>query len=300
MYTLRPLIFIPGGAALVAAVVAGIFPIAAAIIGPKDNRMTYPEYVAKNLHNDVSAFHEKFSAAGNFWCVSSAESASVVGRNDILIVAAHSVVEKQTGASRCVPRPKVGQCFYQPIRPNGTFGRKITIDPSTVKISRNRSCNEAADFYNDWAIVRLTSAATEVVPFVPLDVTDYSSSANGYTELTKFPIIALAAQNANLHHHPLATPTICDGVLGYVWQSRRNTSKSVSYGIGTNCSSGAGSSGGAVLIVPQKDQAFYVGLISGGKNNSYDYKPFDNNNFSAGPLLQGEFYNAFKDMAKRS
>ena len=108
---------------MVAAVVAGIFPIAAAIIGPKDNRMTYPEYIAKNLRNDVGAFHEKFSAAGNFWCVSSAESASVVGRNDILIVAAHSVVEKQTGASRCVPRPKVGQCFYQPIRPNGTFGR---------------------------------------------------------------------------------------------------------------------------------------------------------------------------------
>jgi len=55
-----------------------------------------------------------------------------------------------------------------------------------------------------------------------------------------------------------------------------------------------------VLIVPQKDQAFYVGLISGGKNNSCDYRPFDNNNFSAGPLLQGEFYDAFKDMAKRS
>ena len=66
MYTLRPLIFILGGAALVAAVVAGIFPIAAAIIGPKDNRMTYPEYVAKNLRNDVGAFHEKFSAAAIF------------------------------------------------------------------------------------------------------------------------------------------------------------------------------------------------------------------------------------------
>ena len=55
-----------------------------------------------------------------------------------------------------------------------------------------------------------------------------------------------------------------------------------------------------MLIVPQKDQAFYVGLISGGKNNSCDYRPFDNNNFSAGPLLQGEFYDAFKDMAKKA
>jgi hypothetical protein len=51
--------------------------------------MTYPEYIAKNLRNDVGVFHEKFSAEGNFWCVSSAESAAVVGRNDILIVAAH-------------------------------------------------------------------------------------------------------------------------------------------------------------------------------------------------------------------
>jgi hypothetical protein len=257
--------------------------------------MTYPEFIAKNLGNDVGEFHEKFSAAGNFWCVNSAESGSVVGRNDILIVAAHSVVERERGG-RCVHRPNIGRCFYQPIRANGSFGRKITIDPSTLKISRNRSCNEAADFYDDWAIVKLISAASEVVPFVPLDVTDYSSRANGYTELSKLPIIALSAQNENLKRHPLATPTICDGVLGFVWPSPRNRSTIVSYGIGTNCSSGAGNSGGAVLIVPQNGQLFYAGLISGGKNSSYDYRPFGNINFSAGPLLQGDFYDALQSM----
>jgi hypothetical protein len=285
--------------AVVVAVAVGVFPTVAAIIGPKDNRMTYPEYIAKNLGNDVGEFHEKFSAAGNFWCVNSAESGSVVGQNEILIVAAHSVVEKEKGG-RCVHRPNLSQCFYQPIRANGSFGRKIAIDPSTLKISRNRSCNEAADFYNDWAIVKLTSAASEVVPFIPLDATDYSSRENGYTELSKLPIIALSAQNANLKHHHLATPTICDGVLGFVWRNPRNNSADVSYGIGTNCSSGAGSSGGAVLMVPQNDRVFYAGLTSGGKNSSYDYRPFDNNNFSAGPLLQGEFYDVLRSMVNHT
>jgi hypothetical protein len=297
MYELGPSVFALGSVVTVAAVAVAIFPTVAAIIGPKDNRMTYAEYIAKNLGNDVGEFHEEFSAAGNFGCIDSAESASVVGRNDILIVAAHSVVEKRRGGGRCVQRTNIRRCYYQPIRANGTFGRKITIDPSTLKISRN--CNEAADFDDDWAIVRLTSAATEVVPFVPLDVSEYSSKANSYTELTKFPIIALAAQNANFRHHPLATPTICDGILGYVWQSHKNSSRSENYGIGTNCSSGAGSSGGAVLIVPQKHRVFYAGLISGGMNSSYDYMPFDNGNFSAGPLLQGEFYDVLMDMAKR-
>ena len=147
--------------------------------------------------------------------------------------------------------------------------------------------------------MRLTSAATEVVPFVPLDVSAYSSKATGFTELTKFPAIVLAAKNANLRHHPLATPTICDGILGYVWQNHGNSSTSASYGIGTNCSSGPGNSGGAVLIVPQKDRVFYAGLISGGMNSSYDYRSFDNGNFSAGPLLQGEFYDVLMDVAKR-
>lgn len=297
MYELRPQVFILAIAVMFAALAVGIFSTVAAIVGPKDNRVTYPEYITKNLGNDVGEFHEKFSAAGNFWCVDSAESAAVVGRNDILIVAAHSVIKKGKGGGRCVQRGNISQCFYQPIKANGTFGRKITIDPSTLKFSRN--CNETADFDDDWAIVRLTSAATEVVPFVPLDVSDYSSKANGYTELTKFPIIVAAAQNANLRHHPLATPTICDGILGYVWQSPGNSSTSASYGIGTNCSSGAGNSGGAVLIVPQKDRVFYAGLISGGMNSSYDYRPFDNNNFSAGPLLQGEFYDVLSDMVKR-
>jgi hypothetical protein len=296
MYKRQPALLILGSAVTIVAVAVGLFPTVAAIIGPKDNRMTYPEYIAKKLGNDVGEFHEKFSAAGNFWCVNSAESASVVGRNDILIVAAHSVVEKERGGGRCVQRPNLGRCFYQPIQATGTFGRKITIRPLTLRFSQKHSCNDAADFYNDWAIVRLTSAATEVVPFVPLEVTDYSSRENGYGELATFSIIALAAQNANFRHHPLATPTICDGVLGFIWQSHLHTSTSGSYGIGTNCSSGAGDSGGAVLTVPQKDRVFYAGLISGGKNSSYDYRPFDNSNFSAGPLLQGEFYDVLQSM----
>jgi hypothetical protein len=94
---------------------------------------------------------------------------------------AHSILrrpKKGKGGGRCVQRGNISQCFYQPIKANGTFGRKITIDPSTLKFSRN--CNETADFDDDWAIVRLTSAATEAVPFVPLEVSNYSSKANGF------------------------------------------------------------------------------------------------------------------------
>jgi hypothetical protein len=107
MYELRPQVFILAIAVMFAALAVGIFSTVAAIVGPKDNRVTYPEYITKNLGNDVGEFHEKFSAAGNFWCVDSAESAAVVGRNDILIVAAHSVIKKGKGGGRCVQRGNI-------------------------------------------------------------------------------------------------------------------------------------------------------------------------------------------------
>jgi hypothetical protein len=57
MYELRPQVFILAIATMFVALAA-----VAAIVGPKDNRMTYPEYITKNLGNDVGAFHESAPA----------------------------------------------------------------------------------------------------------------------------------------------------------------------------------------------------------------------------------------------
>ena len=51
-------------------------------------------------------------------------------------------------------------------------------------------------------------------------------------------------------------------------------------------------------MMPQKDRVFYAGLISGGKDSSYDHRSFHDNNFSGGPLLQGEFYDMLQGIAK--
>jgi hypothetical protein len=44
------------------------------------------------------------------------------------------------------------------------------------------------------------------------------------------------------------TPHICEGTLGYVWKLRNGLDPSETYGLGVDCSSGLGDSGGSVLM----------------------------------------------------
>lgn len=184
-------------------------------------------------------------------------------------------------------RANFSGCYFRLIKIDGSFGRKIPIIPKTIKVSSNYRCDDS-EFDNDWAVVNLASDATEVTPFAPLDAPRVQPS-----NLVKRKIVALAAQGNNFARPE--TPTICTGILGYVWQMNNGAHPNGSYGIGINCSAGYGNSGGAV--VSDQEIAEYLGLVSATKTDKrYDGKPFGDDNCTAGPLPYGEFYNTLMGM----
>ena len=262
-----------------------IYPTTAGIIGPKDTRMAYPDYAVSKYNGDLKAL-ERFSAAGKFACGDTGVSGAVVRRTNILVVAAHAVAGRDK-TNTCSVHSSSSGCHFQPIKIDGSFGRKIPIRPETIKVSINYRCDDN-EFDNDWALVNLAADATEVEPFTPLDAPRTQPLA-----LVGQKILSFAAQAQNFAKP--RTPTICAGILGYVWQMNSGAHPKRSYGMGINCSAGTGASGGAVLS--DEESPKYLGLVSATKtDNSYDGKPFGDENYTAGPLLYGEFYDTLMSM----
>ena len=74
-----------------------------------------------------------------------------------------------------------------------------------------------------------------------------------------------------------------------------------SFGMGVNCKSGPGSSGGAVMT-RQLSSGVFIGVVSGSKYGSQWYRlPFSDKNYTGGPLLSvnSEFYKTLMDMSGR-
>lgn len=251
-------------------------PASAAIVGPKENRMTYQEYAAKKYGGDRKALFDDLGAAGHFHCVGYA-SASLVKKPDVLVMAAHELYAKNR-AGQCVRRGNLSNCFFETINPDGTDGQKVTIQPDTIRISQNYSC-DATEIQNDWAIVRLTAPVASIKPFGIVYVQDYGSSQTGYRRLEGSKVTSLAADNNNFRNLPDETPTICDDTLGYVWLM---PGKHPGYGIGVGCSSGLGTSGGAILVNSSNGERLFVGLTSFSMIKSFDREPLSENNFTGG------------------
>jgi hypothetical protein len=188
----------------------------------------------------------------------------------------------------CSVQSNLGGCYFQPIKTDGSLGRKIPVLPQVVKVSKNYRCDDS-EFDNDWAVLSLADDATEVTPFAPLDALSLRP-----VNLVGQTIVALAAQNHNFKRR--ATPTICTGVLRRVWQMNSGEHPNGSYGIGIDCSAGYGSSGGAVVLDREKTPT-YLGLVSATQTDPrYDGKPYGDDNLTAGPLLYGEFYGTVTGM----
>jgi hypothetical protein len=232
---------------------------------PVENRITYSEFVTKRLNGDPQAL-SLYSAAGKFSCNDTWESGAVVGRNDVIAIAAHSVTSGKNG--QCVKKPNLGKCYFQTIGVNGSFGRKIAIDPQTLTVSPKYRC-DADELDNDWAVVKLRSRVQEVRAF---------EFEEGNTRLVGAPIYVFASNNTNFARQE--TPTVCAGEIGHVWKMN-----SGGLAIGTNCKAGHGNSGGAVVVIDESSPK-YVGLLSGAKS---DY-------LGSGPLLAGEFYSTLMNM----
>ncbi|MDE2020416.1 MAG: hypothetical protein KGJ13_08780 [Patescibacteria group bacterium] len=269
----------------------GSLSVQAAIIGPKDNRMTYQEYAAVKFGGNLDTFYRQFSASGVLFCHDAFESASIVGKNDVIVMAAHSTFEKDR-SGRCAPLSTLNQCYFQVLSKNGTPGRRIPIEPTSVRSSRNQDCNFTR-FSTDWAVGRLKSPATEVTPYIPYDISKGPIGDPFLQWLTGSQIITLAAKNENFAGHSFSTATVCDGKIGYVWPMK-DPAGTYTFGLGTDCSSGPGNSGGAILL--NQDGIYFLGPLHGGSGPEMNYRPFGANNCSGSSLLQGEFYQTLMGM----
>lgn len=267
-----------------ASIALGIFLATAGIVGPKDPRMTYGNYAGSKYGGDLKSL-KKYSAAGKFACGDTGVSGAVVRRPNILVVAAHAVAGKDK-TNTCSLHSNASGCYFQPINIDGSFGRKIPIRPETIKVSSNYRC-EDSEFDKDWAVLNLAADATEVKPFVPLD-----AARTQPLTLVGQEIVEFAAQADNFAKPK--TPTICPGTLTHVWQMNNGAHPKRSYGMGINCLAGTGASGGAVLS--DQESPIYLGLVSAAKTDYNDGKPSGGDNYSAGPLLYGEFYDALMGM----
>lgn len=247
-----------------------------AVFGNADNRMSYPEYASHKFPNNPQAL-SAYSAAGRITCPRFWASGTLVLHNDILVFAGHSAMEKDK-KGRCVHRSDLGSCVFQSIRYDGSLGQPVKIDPASVKVSRNFRC-EDVEFDNDWAVARLRSPYSDVNPF---DLWDTDSPSLPMGAL----VTIFSAQNESSQQ-----PTVCEGLLGYVWKMNSGSNPGVSYGLGTNCSAGEGNSGGAVTIIGGKFVRF-VGLISLTQGKKCDGLPFDSSCFTGGPYIKSELQTA--------
>ena len=272
--------------------------------GLVDTRLTYKEYAAQKLDGDFSELHRRFSASGYLICGDGdRQSASIVARNDIVVGAAHSFREKIDG--KCVPAHcELSDSYFQVIESNGSRGRKIRILQDTARVSQSWRCDDT-QFDIDWAIARLQQPVTEVMPYEPAAYEPCTTGAISLKSPTAFNVTLLAAQSNNFRNasnvHP-SSPTIADCLVGYIWNmSNGGQSLPSSFGIGINCKSGPGSSGGSVMT-GQLSSWVFIGVVSGSKHGTeWDRLPFSDKNYTGGPLLSvnSEFYETLMDMSGR-
>jgi hypothetical protein len=272
--------------------------------GLVDTRLTYKEYAAQKLDGDFNELHRRFSASGYLTCGDGdQQSASVVARNDIVVGAAHSFREKING--KCVPAHcELSDSSFQVIKPNGSRGRKIRILQDTARVSQSWRCDDT-QFDIDWAIARLQQPVTDVIPYEPAVYEPSKTGAISLNPPSTFNVTLLAAQSNNFRNasnaHP-SPPTIADCLIGYIWNmSSGGQSLPASFGLGINCKSGPGSSGGAVMT-RQLSSWVFIGAVSGSKYGSqWDHLPFSDKNYTGGPLLtvNSEFYKTLMNMSGR-
>ena len=262
----------------------------ASVVG-ETNRLTYRAFAAKRFNGDVHKL-SRYSAAGRFSCVGFfTASGTIVGKPDVLVLAAHSVYEKDKNG-KCSPRPYLQSCYFEPINVDGSYSnRKYRIVPNTVKVSGDYQC-EGSDLDIDWAVVRLQDRVTHVTPFTPFRVNDA-------VEMRKRNVVSFAASADNFRRGEV--PTICEGELHFVWPPSHFRDGGAPYssadsdGIAIDCSAGGGTSGGAVILDDQNQGPQFIGLISAGTTDSQSEKEYHNfsiHNYSGGPLFYGDFYTA--------
>jgi hypothetical protein len=271
-----------------------------AIIGKKDNRETYEEYAANPFRGmTVDDVYNEFSATGAFNC-GARESANIVLRKNLLVLNAHAFY-KSDGS--CTPKfnGDFSECYFEKVDRNGVPSkRKYKIRQETLKVGTKCPADKING--NDWAVVEIEEEVEGVQPYAIVDVRKLGGTRNNdYEALLNLKTTSAVADNSNLKGHSPRTPTICDGMLGGIQSEIDPQTRGTNYFQVTNCSSGLGNSGGAVLLRKKGSVPALIGIISGtvvGKK--YDHVPFGPKNYTPGPLIEGKLYETLMEMQSDS
>lgn len=281
------------------ALAAADYLVKVAIIGEKDNRFDYPTY-ARDHDLTPAQMKQKFSGTGEFHCGGIRGGANLVSNNGRLALSSHQFFkeDKQGKCLGILDKKALSDCYFYPISSDGTRIKKpFFIDPDSLKmqdypcgIARPGHCADRDTYGNDWAVVDLLTPVPDSMAG-HYEVTD-TTILNGkvsYDHPLNISVVAAFADNfagGNI-------PTICDGMIGYLKPQTDSATNEIAQ---TNsCSAGRGTSGGGVIFQPQKGQTpLLVGISTRSKNKELDGVQYGNDNFTAGPTVQGDFLKAIR------
>lgn len=267
----------------------------AAIIGSKDNRQLLADYAkAKKLKPaDVA---KRYSATGILLCDYSNYSASLVGKSNVLVFAAHSITkfDYEDNCTGLKSNDVIGDCTFQVMDIDGKPNPKMyKLDVKTVK--SGPLCRQLANG-DDWAVAKLKESVPNVVPYGIFKVDGIASRSDDYKGLQAHNVTVIAARSDNFGKKT-DNSTICEGQIGFLEKKSDRSTKANKYSVALNCSSGHGGSGGPILDDPASASVpAFLGLISASSDSSADHKKFGPDNSTVGPILVGEFLDAVQSM----
>jgi hypothetical protein len=270
------------------------------IVGPVDNRRTFSEsgYQEEQIR-------KRFSGTGELHCGGRVGAANLVLRNGLLALEAHAFFRRDENHN-CLGllSPKdLSACYFNVIDARGNFVRyPYYINPATLKMGgRNPAnarvggsvCKDEHVPGNDWAVVELKDPVPHSVatPYDLFDTTQLGDRSNGFSKLDNLKVAVVAAGAENFDKGLM--PTICNGIVGFIGiYADVNGDQHATH---TNsCSGGSGTSGAAVAVEQGDHAAALFGIATSFRPDTaeFNYVEYGPKNFSAGPVIEGEFKDA--------
>lgn len=273
----------------------------ASIIGSEDNRKTFSE---SGITEDQ--IRSNFSGTGEFYCGPYIGTASLILRNSLLTLAAHTFFRLDASFELCVglfDHETLSQCYFRPFDTKGNpTNQRYYIQASSLRLEWGDGtepkkigghCKDREVIGNDWAVVELKDPVPGEVAraYEIFDTSVFLSSTSSQPNIGALPFNVTVISAGATNFSKGAVPTICRGIVGFIGTQLDADSRS--HLVQTNsCSMGAGGSGSAVVMERQNEVPVLIGLATSGKSSAYDGIPYGNLNFTSGPLAEGEFKKA--------
>lgn len=247
----------------------------AGVIG-KEDRQAISDY-ARGHHMDVDHANQIFAASGRIMCDFSSASAFLVHRNDIVVTARH-VIYREPDQPSYAGRMNVHRCAFETT--DGKTSTWHNIDIGTITYLPDKQRSHADRF--DWVAMRLSAPIDGVTPYrLPSAPAQTGESATAVTiRQDGFP-------KQDWNDRILADCRI---------RETRAIDSIPAAGVETDCSQGAGASGGALLRETADGYEAIGVLSSSSAGHCPRFDPVDCYTFAVG--LTGPVIDAIKSLAR--